>query len=156
MATDRRAAAERTASAGAHSAEARLRRGVRRLLAEMGYGTLSEFRLTTGRRVDVIGLNGEAEFVIVEIKTSLEDFRSDRKWREYLPFCDRFFFAIPDGFPDAVLPGECGVIVADAYGGAVCREACVIPVNATRKRRQIVRFALAASTRLQRAFDPGI
>ena len=155
MASDAHAVLAGSAGAETPTREARLRRGVRRLLAEMGYGTLSEFRLTTGRRVDVIGLNGEAEFVIVEIKTSLEDFRGDRKWREYLPFCERFYFAVPDGFPDAVLPGECGVIVADAYGGAVCREPCVIPVNAARKRRQIVRFALAASTRLQRAFDPG-
>ena len=101
--------------------EAQLRRGVSRLLADMGYGTLAEFKLTTGRRVDVIGLNDRSEFVIAEIKSSIADFRSDRKWREYLPFCDRFYFAVPADFPQSILPGDSGVIVADAYGGTIRR-----------------------------------
>ena len=137
-------------------AEARIRRGVARLLTDLGYGVLYEFKLTNGRRVDVIGLNDGAEFVIVEIKSSVEDFRSDRKWREYLPFCDRFYFGVSERFPDRLLPGDCGVVVADAYGGAVRREAARVPVNGTRKRRQIVRFALAAAGRLQRRIDPGV
>lgn len=134
--------------------EALLRHGVCRLLSDMGYGTLSEFRLTTGRRVDVIGFNDRSEFVIAEIKSSIADFRSDRKWCEYLPFCDQFYFAVPEDFPQSILPGECGVIVADGYGAAIRRPATEIAVNGTRKRRQIVRFAMAASTRLHRAFDP--
>ena len=135
--------------------EAQLRRGVSRLLADMGYGTLAEFKLTTGRRVDVIGLNDRSEFVIAEIKSSIADFRSDRKWREYLPFCDRFYFAVPADFPQSILPGDSGVIVADAYGGTIRRPAIEIAVNGTRKRRQIVRFAIAASSRLNRALDLG-
>ncbi len=147
------AIASRTGAGDA--AEARIRRGVARLLTDLGYGVLYEFKLTSGRRVDVIGLNDEAEFVIVEVKSSVEDFRSDRKWREYLPFCDRFFFGVSERFPDRLLPGDCGVIVADAYGGAIRREAAPVSVNGTRKRRQIVRFALAAAGRLQRRIDPG-
>ena len=140
---------------GRDSAEARLRRGVARLLTGLGYAVLYEFRLTNGRRVDVIGLNDETEFVIVEIKSSVADFRGDRKWREYLPFCERFYFAVPERFPDALLPGDCGVIVADAWGGALRREAAPVAVNGARKRRQLVRFALAAAGRLQRRIDPG-
>ncbi len=141
---------------GRDTAEARIRRGVGRLLTDLGYGVLYEFRLTSGRRVDVIGLNDETEFVIVEIKSSVEDFRSDRKWREYLPFCERFYFAVSERFPDRLLPGDCGVIVADAYGGAVRREAAPVRIDGTRKRRQVVRFALAAAGRLQRRIDPGL
>ena len=140
---------------GRDTAEARLRRGVARLLTDLGYAVLYEFKLTNGRRVDVIGLNDETEFVIVEIKSSVEDFRGDRKWREYLPYCERFYFAVPERFPERLLPGDCGVIVADAYGGAVRREASPIAVNAARRRRQVLRFALAAAGRLQRRIDPG-
>ena len=140
---------------GRGTAEARLRRGVARLLTDLGYAVLYEFKLTNGRRVDVIGLNDETEFVIVEIKSSVEDFRGDRKWREYLPYCERFYFAVPERFPERLLPGDCGVIVADAYGGAVRREASPIAVNAARRRRQVLRFALAAAGRLQRRIDPG-
>src|SRR5688572_25536858 len=71
-----------------------LARGVTRLLAEHGYGTLVEFRLPAARRVDVIGLDRDSRFVIVEIKTSVADFRADQKWREYLPYCDAFYFAV--------------------------------------------------------------
>ena len=123
----------------------RVTRGVCRMLAESGYGTLKEFRLPSGRRVDVMGMNDDGEFVIVEVKVSIEDFRGDRKWREYLPYCDRFYFAVPEGFPDRLVPGDCGLIVADGYGGAIRRVATTVPVNGTRKRRQLVRFALAAS-----------
>ena len=141
---------------GGDAEEARIRRGVARLLTDLGYSVLYEFRLTNGRRVDVIGLNDETEFVVVEVKSSVADFRGDRKWREYLPFCDRFYFGVSERFPDRLLPGDCGVIVADAYGGAIRREAAPVPVNGTRKRRQIVRFALAAAGRLQRRIDPGV
>ena len=141
---------------GRDTAEARLRRGAARLLTDFGYAVLYEFKLTNGRRVDLIGLSDAAEFVIVEIKSSVEDFRSDRKWHEYLPFCERFYFAVSERFPDRLLPGDCGVIVADAYGGAVRRQATPVPINASRKRRQVLRFALAAAGRLQRRIDPGL
>ena len=141
---------------GREGAEARLRRGAARLLADLGYAVLYEFRLTSGRRVDLIGLNDSGEFVIVEVKSSVEDFRSDRKWREYLPFCERFYFAVSERFPDRLLPGDCGVIVADAYGGAIRRAAVEVSVNGSRKRRQTLRFALAAAGRLQRRIDPGV
>ncbi|MCH6552119.1 MAG: MmcB family DNA repair protein, partial [Planctomycetes bacterium] len=65
-----------------------------------------------------------------------EDFRGDRKWREYLPYCDRFYFAVPEGFPGRLVPGDCGLIVADGYGGAIRRAATTMAVNGNRKRRQ--------------------
>lgn len=134
---------------------ARIRRGVCRMLGEMGYGTLTEFRLTAPRRVDVIALADNGEFVIVEIKSSVEDYRGDRKWREYLPYCDRFFFAVPQTFPFDVLPRDAGLIVADGYDAAIRRPAPIYAVNAARRRRQLMRFAMAASTRLQRVTDSG-
>ena len=134
----------------------RVCRGVCRMLNEMGFGTLTEFRLTAPRRVDVIALSDNGEFVIVEVKSTIEDFRGDRKWQEYLPYCDRFFFAVPESFPQDVLPRDAGLIVADAYGALIRRPSPVYTVNAARRRRQLLRFALAASTRLQRTSDPGL
>ncbi len=134
----------------------RVTRGVCRMLADSGYDTRKEFRLASGRRVDVMGMNDDGEFVIIEVKVSVEDFRGDRKWREYLPYCDRFYFAVPEGFPGRLVPGDCGLIVADGYGGAIRRAATTMAVNGNRKRRQLVRFGLAASARLQRLADPGV
>jgi hypothetical protein len=83
-----------------------LARGVCRTLADHGLATLTEFTLGSGRRVDVIGLDRGGRVTIVEVKSSLADFRSDLKWPEYLDFCDRFFFAVPEDFPRGVLPVE--------------------------------------------------
>lgn len=132
-----------------------LTRGVCRLFAERGYGTIVEFPLTNGRRVDMIGLGPDGDFLIVEIKATVADFRADAKWQEYLPYCEQFYFAVPEAFPHHLVPDDCGLVVADAFGGAIRRESPTRPLNATRKRHQLLRFALAASERLQRLCDPG-
>lgn len=131
-----------------------LARGVCRALSDRGFATLTEFTLISGRRVDVIGLNRRGEASIVEVKTSLEDFRGDGKWPEYLDFCDRFFFAVPADFPQAVLPQDYGIITADAYGAEVLRNSPDLGLNPARRRAQNLRFALVAAERLARLSDP--
>ena len=136
---------------------ARLARGVCRMLAGLGYGALTELTLVGGRRADVIGVNGSGEVAIVEVKTSEADFRADRKWREYLPFCDGFYFAVPEGFPRSLIPVSSGLIVADAYQGIVLRPSPALPaMGGARRRALLLRFAMAASIRLQRLLDPEI
>ena len=132
----------------------RMARGVCRFLAAQGYSTLTEFPVGKGRRVDAIGLNRDRQFAIVEIKTSIADFRGDAKWPDYLPWCDAYYFAVPADFPADILPADQGLLVADAFDAAVIREAPVRPMNATRRRTQILKFALAAGQRLQQALDP--
>lgn len=126
-----------------------LTRGVCRLFGGLGFGTLTEFKLTNGRRVDVMAIDRNGEFVIVEVKSSVADYRADRKWHEYLAYCERFYFAVPPGFPLDLLPEDCGLIVADAYDAAVRRESGMRRLNANRKRQQLIRFALVASERLR-------
>ena len=125
-----------------------LTRGVCKLFEDLGFGTLTEFKLTNGRRVDVMAIDRNGEFVIVEVKSTVSDFRADRKWHEYLAFCDRFYFAVPADFPIDLMPKDCGLIVADPYAAAVRRESLTRKLNTNRKRRQLIRFALSASNRL--------
>lgn len=132
----------------------RLARGVARWLRDLGYNSLAEFRLGNGRRADIAGLNRKGRFVIVEIKTSEADFRADEKWPEYLDFCDLFYFAVPEGFSHELLPDGHGIIVADAFGGAVIREPEELTMNAARRAAQTRRFALTASARLRALLDP--
>ncbi|MBM3488026.1 MAG: MmcB family DNA repair protein [Alphaproteobacteria bacterium] len=129
-------------------------RGVCRMFEDNGHGTLVEFRLPNGRRVDVMTLGPASEFAIVEVKASVEDFRGDLKWPDYLPWCDAFYFAVPEGFPLALLPAEHGVIVADAYEAAIIRPSAAFALHAARRRSQLLRFALTASARLARLADP--
>jgi hypothetical protein len=126
----------------------RIARGVCRRLSEIGYRSLLEFRVGIGRRADVAALDATGRFVIVEIKSSLADFRSDAKWPEYLPYCDAYYFAVADGFPQEVLPAEHGLIVADEHDAVILREAPHRPMLGSRRKAQILRFGLVAASRL--------
>lgn len=133
---------------------ARIQRGVCRLLRASGFATLLEFPLASGRRADVIGLSGNGSFWIVEIKSSIADFRADWKWQEYWEFCDRLYFAIPPDMPQEIMPDAAGLMVADQWGAEILRHPGEMPLNASRRKALTLRFARAAALRLHSLFDP--
>jgi len=129
-------------------------RGVCRYLAQAGFSPLTELILPNGRRVDVIAVDRAGTIVVIEVKSSVPDFRSDQKWQDYLPYCDRFYFAVDQAFPTGMIPQQCGLYVADAYGAALLREVAGAPVAAARRRALLLRFATVAADRLRYALDP--
>ena len=122
-------------------------RGAARLLAAMAYAPLLEVGLPNGRRADIMALGSRGEIVIVEVKSGLDDFRTDRKWGDYLPYCDAFFFAVAPEFPREILPPEPGLIVADAFDGAVLREQSLQPLAGARRKALTIAFARLAALR---------
>jgi hypothetical protein len=131
-----------------------LARGICRALDQLGYASLVEFPLANRRRADILALGKTGELVIIEIKSSVADFRADRKWALYREFADRLYFAVPNEFPSVLIPEECGLIVADSFGAAVLRHGALTPLVAARRRALTLRFALAAASRLRRHLDP--
>ena len=129
-------------------------RGTGRLLRSMGYGVVQEFSLRTGRRVDLFALAADGTMTAVEVKTSVVDFRGDGKWPEYLAWCDAFYFAVPADFPQELVPDSCGLIVADAWDGAILRPSPPLRLAPARRRHLLLRFGLSASGRLHRLLDP--
>ena len=131
-------------------------RGVGRLFEQMGIAILTELNLKTGRRVDVIGVSNKGVIHIAEVKVTVSDFRGDDKWPEYRDFCDYFYFAVPPTFPQEILPNDsdCGIIVADGYGGELLHPAPYQPLAAARRKAVTLRFARKASQRLQYLLDP--
>ena len=111
---------------------------------------LLEVGLPNGRRADVMALGRRGDIIICEVKSGLDDYRVDRKWGEYGPFCDAFFFAVAPEFPDGVLPDEPGLIVADGFGGAVVREAPSTPLAPARRKALTLAFARLAALRTLR------
>jgi hypothetical protein len=141
-------------SAAAAVAAGSLARGVCRALDQLGYASLVEFPLANGRRADVLAIDRRGELIAVEIKSSVADFRADQKWPRYREFADRLYFAVPSGFPTGLIPEECGLMVADAFGAAVLRDGQTLTLAAGRRRALTVRFARIAAARLRRSVDP--
>lgn len=125
-------------------------RGAARLLIDMGYAPLLEVCLPNGRRADVMALGRRGDIVICEVKSGVEDYRVDRKWAEYAPFCDAFYFAVSPEFPDSVLPDEPGLIVADGFGGAVVRDAPAFPLAPARRKALTLAFGRLGAMRTLR------
>ena len=128
-----------------------LARGVCRMLGEMGFAALTEFPTRSGRRMDVCALGPKGEIWCIEVKSSRADFQSDSKWPDYMDWCDRLYFAVPEGFPEDLLPLERGLIRADAWGAEIIRETLDDPLPAARRKAITLRYARLAAERLGRA-----
>lgn len=128
-------------------------RGVVRLLASLDAVAVTEVPLGNGRRADIVALDRRGVICIIEVKSSMADFLADRKWQAYLDYCDDFSFAVGPAFPLDALPQEPGIIVADAYGGAVVRAAPRRSLAGARRKAMTLAVARAAALRLAHMLD---
>jgi len=125
-----------------------LARGVARVLSDHGLAAILEAPLANGRRADIMGLTARGEIWIVETKSCLEDYAVDAKWRDYLEYCDYFFFGVTEAFPHHLIPEEAGLIVADGFGGAILRPSPARPLVGARRKAVTLSFARLAALRL--------
>ena len=129
-------------------------RGTARLLISHGFCCVSELPLASGRRADLVALGRDGEIWIVEIKSSIADFRADQKWMDYRTHCDRLFFATTTEVPCEIFPPDTGLIVADAFGAEFVCEAPEHTLHAATRKSMMLMIARAASLRLQSLIDP--
>jgi hypothetical protein len=135
-------------------------RGVCRMLLRHDCVAMAEVPLSDGRRADLMALDARGNIVIVEIKVSRADLLGDGKWNDYLAHCDRFFWAVPQGFDlrpfdqQGFLPARAGLIVADRYDAAVVREANTVPLAAATRRKCTLAFGRRAARRVIHLMDP--
>lgn len=128
-----------------------VRRGVQRQLYELRHACLPELTLASGRRADLISLSEKGEIWIIEIKTSIEDFRVDRKWPDYRRHCDRLYFATHKDVPLDIFPEDCGLILSDGYEGHILRDAPEHRLAPATRRSLLSSFARTAAQRLMMA-----
>jgi hypothetical protein len=128
-----------------------VRRGVQVLLADLRFAVLPELTLSNGRRADLIALSDKGEIWIVEIKSSIEDFRVDRKWPDYRRYCDRLFFATHPGVPLDIFPEDCGLLLSDGYAGHMHREAPEHRLAPATRKAVTLEFSRTAAQRLMLA-----
>ena len=134
-------------------------RGIGRLFWNRRSVCLTEVMLPGGRRVDMMILGDDGTLSVVEIKVSVADLRGDRKWPDYLGWCDEFYWGIPAGFDATLLdeacfePGHCGLIVADRFGAEMLRQPRADRLAAARRKKATSLFARTAAARLMRHQD---
>jgi hypothetical protein len=131
-------------------------RGTTRLLHSLGLSVVTELPLPSGRRADLVALGRAGEVWIVEIKSSVADFRADQKWMDYRLHCDRLFFATTLEVPCEIFPPDTGLIVADAFGASIVCEAPEHRLHAATRKTMLLAFARAAALRLAALADPEI
>jgi hypothetical protein len=108
----------------------------------------------TAARADMAAIDRTGALTLIEVKSGRADFRSDRKWHQYLAYCDRFYLAGGRDFPLGLLPLDEGVILADRFGAEIMREARLRALSAARRKAMLIRFGRAAASRLRTLVDP--
>ena len=136
------------------SGAAEIVRGVARALAAADQAVVAEVPLANGRRADLVALDRGGTITLIEVKASRADFVADRKWQDYLDYCDRFYFAVAAGFPLELLPPDEGLILAERFAGEILRAARLRCLSAPRRKAMLIRIARAAAGRLQAVLDP--
>jgi hypothetical protein len=136
-------------------------RGVTRLFCRQDLFAVCEMPLLNGRRADLMALDSRGWLTIVEIKVAKADLVGDGKWRDYLDYCDRFFWAVPPPLArildeERYLPAEAGLIVADRYDAAIIRDAADRPLAPARRKAELLHFARRAARRLSAQVDPSL
>jgi hypothetical protein len=129
-------------------------RGTTRLLHSLGFSVVTELPLPSGRRADLVALGAAGELWIIEIKSSVADFRADQKWMDYRLHCDRLFFATTLEVPCEIFPPDTGLIIADAFGASLVCEAPEHRLHAATRKCMLLAFARAAALRLSALADP--
>lgn len=133
---------------------AQLQRGVGRAMVAADHAVLFEVPLANGRRADVVSLDRDGRFTIIEIKSGLADFQADHKWPDYKEFCDFFAFAVAADFPEGIIPADEGLLIADGFGAEFERPPRLELLSAPRRKAMLIRFARTSASRLQSLLDP--
>ena len=133
-----------------------VRRGVQRLCLDLNIYVLPEVSLRSGRRADLIGLTRKGEIWIIEIKSSVEDWKADQKWPDYRNYCDRLFFATHEQVPRDIFPEDCGFILSDGYGGEILRDAPEHKLAPATRKALTLQLARIGANRLTLAEMAGV
>lgn len=70
-------------------------------------------------RADVFSISMSGHVVIVEVKSSVQDFKSDKKFHLYVEYANKLYFAMPNTVYDKVkdqIPKNIGVFIMTSDG----------------------------------------
>lgn len=129
-------------------------RAAARFCALRGWAPVEQVSLPDGRRADIVALLPNGDLAIIEVKSCARDFLCDAKWPDYRAWCDRLYFAVDLDFPQALLPGDTGLVVTEDREAALIRDAPDHRLAPARRRALTQRLAMLAAGRLAALADP--
>ena len=127
----------------------RITDAIARSYYEQGNGVLREFKLKIKRRVDLVTINDKGWITIIEIKSSVADFRNDKKWNEYIEWADQFYFGVAHDFPIEILPKEHGIITTDGFDMHEAQPSPVQKLDGSRRKTLFRKLAKASMRRIE-------
>jgi hypothetical protein len=104
-------------------------------LRRLNFSAITELPLLSGRRTDIVALSMDATIIIVEIKSSVADFRAGGNTAPLR----QILLCLPASMPVDIIPEDAGLILADAYAArhahALCTYRGTTPASLERFRR---------------------
>ena len=124
-------------------------------LSLKGYKVLSEFALPNKKRVDIIAINLKKKIIIVEVKSNKKNLKYDKKWKNYLNYCNYFYFACNDKLKDSEFSENIGIIQNNSNNIKIIRKSKYQKISENKKKQLIFKIALSAASKFHRLIDPG-
>ena len=124
-----------------------------RFLSAKGYRVLSEFALPNKKRVDIIGINLKKEIVIVEVKSNKNGIKLDKKWKNYLNYCNYFYFACSEKL-NLNFSENIGIIRNNCNKIEITKEPKYKKLPENKKNKLIFKISLSAISKFHRLIDP--
>ena len=123
-------------------------------LSSNGYKVLSEFALPNKKRVDIIAINLKKEIIIVEVKSNKKSLKYDKKWKNYLKYCNYFYFATNEKLKEFHFSKNIGVIQNNSNTAKIIKKSKYQKLSENKKKELIFRIALSATSKFHRLIDP--
>ena len=119
-----------------------------------GFKVLSEFALPNKKRVDIIAINSKKKIIIVEVKSDKNGIKNDKKWKNYLNYCNYFYFACNDKLKDLNFSKNIGVIQNNSKSIKITKKSKYKKLSENKKKNLIFKIALSAISKFHRLIDP--
>ena len=119
-----------------------------------GFKVLSEFALPNKKRVDIIAINSKKKIIIVEVKSDKSGIKHDKKWKNYLNYCNYFYFACNDKLKDLNFSKYIGVIQNNSKSIKIIKKSKYKKLQKNKINKLIFKIALSATSKFHRLIDP--
>ena len=129
-------------------------RNTMRFLSNKGYKMITEFALPNKKRVDLIGINREKKVIIIEVKSNFMSIKKDKKWENYLNYCNLFYFALSEVPEKFKFKKKIGFIKSTRLETKIVKDCEYIKMKKLKKNKIIFNFAASAAYKFHRLVDP--